>query len=205
MELFVFKAYIKKLTPEFDSILGVIRERKIEIQIYILVPISNQGSGKTFFYREIIAPFFRHQSKNTLKLLSSKRVNEKLTLAYISEYLQGSEFPNKEHDSMDSLKQTGFQNSRRSYRTAYRVETDEIFREIYVEAIERHDKGEREEMRFFLFVDKNHPLNRTSHFRLKEKYIDCSERLGLKFVSLDVQAAQKECKTSEEEIEELSE
>lgn len=106
---------------------------------------------------------------------------------------------------MQCLKKSGFLNSRRSYRTAYRVETEEIFREIYVEAIERQEKGEKEEMRFFVFVDKNHPLNRTSHFRLKEKYIDCSESLGLKFVSLDVQAAQKECKTSEEEIEELSE
>lgn len=157
---------------DFEEILNKIKFSKISLNIYVLIPISNQGSGKSYFYENVIKPFFETQPKAILKLLSSDVVNLKLIEKYTED------FPGVERTK-------AYEETRRGYKVAYQQELRSIFSEIYHEAM--NSSGDLSNVPIFvLYIDKNHPLNEQTQNYFQRKIYEVSENKNLKFISVDL-------------------
>lgn len=138
----------------------------------MLVPLSTQGSGKTYFFDNVVRPFFALQRSVRLKLLSSDEVNLELVQRY-----------QDENPGID--KTEAFQKTRFLYKDAYEKHIQKVFSEIYSEALAWKTPKDRV---FFLYIDKNHPLNYPSQNLVHDKLKRISENNDLHFVSLSLLA-----------------
>lgn len=146
-----------------------------------MVPLSTQGSGKTYYYENILEPYFKTQNKLHLKLLSSDKVNLKLVEKYLSQ-------------NRRSNKTEAFQKTRYLYKEAYEEEIKNIFAEIYNDALKLQNSNK---IIFFIYIDKNHPLNDASQAPVHQKIRRISEFDDLKFISLAILAREVSPKTNE--------
>ena len=126
-------------------------------------------------------PYFKTQKNVHLKLLSSDKVNLELAENYMRKH------PN-------SNKTEAFQKTRYLYRDAYDEEIENIFSEIYEEALEAESN---ERLTYFIYIDKNHPLNYPSQKPVHEKIRKISKFDSLKFISLTILAKEIVPKTEE--------
>ena len=140
-----------------------------KIDIYVLIPISNQGSGRTEFFKSIIRPFFEQHKELNLKIISSEIINDKLIKKC------SLEFPTLPKEEL-------FLQTRKKFKKAYNEEIERIFEEIYKEALDTSVHANC----FFLYVDKNHPLNDDTQLHFRNRFRDASQSATLKFVSLNL-------------------
>lgn len=149
-----------------------ISNQRIDLEIFVLVPLSTQGSGKTFFYENIFEPFFEKQPNLHLKLLSSDNVNLRLVKEYQRTHPHAS-------------KTKAFEETRGKNKNAYEDEIRNIFRSIYEDVINDPPFQKMKKI-FFIYIDKNHPLNESSQDNVHSKIKRISEFDNLKFISLNL-------------------
>jgi hypothetical protein len=140
------------------------------LEIYVLIPLSTPGSGKTFFYENILEPYFKTQEHLQLKLLSSDVVNLKLIQDY-----------QKKHPLADNTK--AYDKTRSIYKEAYEDEIRNIFSTIYEDTLNNPPKNNVKKI-VFIYIDKNHPLNYGSQNLVHAKLKKFSNFDDLKFISL---------------------
>ena len=132
--------------------------------------MSTPGSGKTYFYENIIEPYFQTQEHLNLKLLSSDVVNLRLIKNY-----------QKQHPKAD--KTQAYDNTRSIYKEAYEEEIKSLFSGIYTDTLNNPPQKYMKKI-FFIYIDKNHPLNYGSQTLVHKKLRNFSNFENLKFISL---------------------
>jgi hypothetical protein len=153
----------------------------------MLIPISNQGSGKTYYYNKIMEPTFEKDPNIGYKILSSEIVNKQL----IDEYL--ITFP-------DLNREEAYQKTRSYYKMAYNNEIRNIFFEIYKEVLD-HINSEKENPKhkiYMVYIDKNHPLNDSSQAKIHKRFRNISECQYLRFISVNLKARELICEEKQE-------
>lgn len=142
------------------------------MRIFIFIPITTQGSAKTFYYDNIFKPFFKKRPFIELKYISS----EKISVGLMNEY--------KRNHPNATIKES-FKETRSYYKKAYKRKIRNTFMSIYEEVINIYEKKEKNKL-FFVYIDKYHPLNDSSQYFAHQKIKKISEYDDLKFFSLNM-------------------
>lgn len=146
----------------------------VKLEILVLLPICNQGSGKTFYFKNVIQPILDETTKVSYKIISSEQTNQKLIQTY------SIEFPEMSRDEL-------YRHTRPFYRKFYDQQIEDTFLEIYGEVLDKTKLGSDLET-YLVYVDKNHPLNHRSQAPIHRRFrqISCFDQL--KFVSVNLVA-----------------
>jgi hypothetical protein len=144
--------------------------KNINFDIFVFIPIVPQGSGKTFFYENVLQPFFKSQPYLNLKLISSEKVHSKLIQKY------------QKINPFSSLTEA-FQKTKKQYKKEYEQKIKSVFKEIYF-TILRNSLDTREKQFFFIYIDKHFPFNDSSQINAQNKLRTLSGYNNLKFISL---------------------
>ena len=120
-------------------------------------------------------PIAKRHEKIIFKLLSSDEINDNLT----EEYMQ---------ENPGVCKKVAFAKTRPQYKRAYNFAIRNLFRDIYQESLEKCQNGleSGSSLIFMVYVDKNHPLNKSSQAPVHGKFRAFAKNDELKFISVNL-------------------